>query len=520
MIRVAAAKTLIIGLDVGDGSLILEWARRGHLPTLASLLDRGDWTWLDTTADTLHVSAWPSIYTGTGPGEHGVYYTFQPAPGRQGYAKFSAGQYGRPSFWNLLSQAGVRCTVFDAPYTYPEPGSNAVQIFEWGTWARHWKPMSIPGPLFRRLKRECGAYPLGIEALDIGLASLDANEMERRLVESARAKSRAAAWVMGQSPWDIFFAVYGETHPGAHYCWADPDAVTQSSDQPRLRPIYEEIDRGIAALLEQAGEGIDVYVVSGDGVGPNRAGWHLLPEVLRRLGYLAEPPESHAVEEDTEKDSAANHRRSRDPIRRLRDALPRDLRKALARKLPSALRHRLAQRVDTAAIDWSKTRAFCLPTDLEGYIRINLRGREPEGIVSAGAEYNDLCEELIAALSGLCDPESGRPAVRQIVRTDDVVHGPRRHYLPDLIVIWNRDLPLTALTSPAIGTVTGVSPDARTGTHAPPGFLLRAGPGIARGGVEQHGHICDFARELFARYGVNVPDHMSAHHSMSERGAS
>ena len=40
-------------------------------------------------------------------------------------------------------------------------------------------------------------------------------------------------------------------------------------------------------------------------------------------------------------------------------------------RLPDALRHKLAQRVDTAGIDWTRTRAFCLPTDLEGHIRIN-----------------------------------------------------------------------------------------------------------------------------------------------------
>lgn len=566
-------RTLVIGLDVGDGRLLREWAQRGHLPVLASLIERGAWTWLETTADTLHVSAWPSIYTGCPPGEHGVYYTFQAAPGQQGYAKFDAGQYGRPSFWSLLSGAGVRCTIFDAPYTHPESDSAAAQVFEWGTWAHHWRPMSTPSPLFRRLKRECGRYPLGIEALDVGLGPLDADDMRRRLVDSVRAKSRAAAWLMGEAHWDLFFVVYGETHPGAHYLWpssgadagastgggraggrasagrsgATPMASSGSAsvdgDDPhaRLRSVYQELDRGIGTLLQRAGEDVSVYVVSGDGVGPNRGGWHLLPEVLRRLGYLAEPSEGDArpagpghtgtpptdgapaesagtepaqrlptpgTPEPIERPRAP----TRDPIRMLRDALPRDFRKALARKLPAALRHRLARRVDTAAIDWSRTRAFCLPTDLEGYIRVNLLGREPQGIVSPGAEYRAVCEELDASLRALVDPDTGQPAVREVVHADEMFAGPRRQHLPDLVVLWNAERPLTALCSPEIGTVTGASPDARPGTHVSPGFLLCCGPDVPASSVATGGHVCQVASMLLTRFGLRVPDYMMGSH--------
>jgi len=139
-------RILIVGLDVGDGVLLRQWAAEGSLPTIAKLLDRGSFTTLETPADTLHVASWPTIYTGAEPGEHGVYFTFQPAPGLQGYRKFAADQYGRPTFWNVLSRAGVRCTVFDAPYTHPEAGSAARQVFEWGTWAHHWMPTSTPTP--------------------------------------------------------------------------------------------------------------------------------------------------------------------------------------------------------------------------------------------------------------------------------------------------------------------------------------------------------------------------------------
>jgi len=495
---------VVIGLDVGDGRLIVEWAREGRLPVLGSLIDRGRWRWLDTTADTLHTSAWPSLFTGVPPGEHGVYYTFQPAPGRQGYQKFRGDQYGRPTFWNLLSRGGVRCLVFDAPYTHPEEGSRAAQVFDWGTWAHYWRPMSRPAQLIRRLDRVRGPYPLGFQALDIGLEPLDPGILQEPLQRSARAKAEATTWLMGETAWDLLLAVFGETHAGAHYLW-DPSEDARGSGQGRLRALYEEIDRGIGAIRDAAGADTPLVVLSGDGVDTTRAAWHLLPEVLRRLGYLAEPSAGGSGS-----GNASAGGSSRPSLTgSLRDAIPEDLRKALARRIPDSVRYRLASRVQRARIDWSRTRAYCLPTDLEGCVRINLRGREPAGIVAPGEEYRSVCGELAADLARLTDAVTGRPVVRSVVLADEAFPGPRRHYLPDLVVLWERSSPLTGLSSPGIGTVAGPSPDGRPGTHSPPGFFLSDGTLDLQGWGEETTHVCDIAPWLLSRFGVEVPDHMA-----------
>ena len=236
---------------------------------------------------------------------------------------------------------------------------------------------------------------------------------------------------------------------------------------------------------------------------PNHAGCHLLPEVLARLGYFASaetaPPQTNAPEV----------RRRLDPVRVLRDLLPKDFRKALARQLPTALRDKLAQRVDTATFDWARTRAYCLPTDLEGCIRINLKGREPAGTVEPGAEYEGLCEDLAAALGELTNPANGRRAVRDVLLVDQAFPGLRRAWLPDLIVLWDPATPITSLASARIGEVSGASPDPRPGTHAGPGFVLMHGPGVAAGQALDDGHILDLAPTILERLGVAPPEHMT-----------
>jgi predicted AlkP superfamily phosphohydrolase/phosphomutase len=182
--------------------------------------------------------------------------------------------------------------------------------------------------------------------------------------------------------------------------------------------------------------------------------------------------------------------------------------------LPSSLRHRLAQRVDTATIDWSRTRAFCLPSDLEGCVRINLRGREIHGVVDRGEEYRRVCDDLASALEQLVNPLTGQRAVLGVIRTDDVFPGPRRDYLPDLIVLWNPEAPLSQVTSPAIGTVAEESPDRRPGTHTPPGFLLRSAPRSTTAEDSSPVHVCDFAPEILRRFGAAVPDYMQRRNAL------
>lgn len=513
MPRGDAPKVVVVGLDLGDGPLIREMAATGDLPNLQRLMEQGAVAELGTTAEWLHVSAWPSLYTGAPLGVHGVYYTFQPAPGLQGYRRFSMGQYGVPTLWRLLGDAGVRSTVFDAPYTHPEAGPGVTQVIDWGSWAHYIQPVSTPESLLRRLLRRCGRYPLGLEAHDLGLVGVAASEIQPRLLAGARAKTEAILWLMDERPWDCFFTVYGETHPGAHYCW------TAGGDNAPLEALYSEIDRGIGRILARLPDDVAVFVVSGDRIGPNHSGWHLLPDVLRRLGLLHEPAaESPGLGTDggagVGGDGIAGGAGSGDgkvgwdPVRALRDLLPKDFRKALARRLPTKLRDRLARRVDMATIDWSRTRAFALPTDLEGCVRINLAGREPFGIVQPGVEYDRLCDDLAAALGELVNPDTGRPAVREVVRSDRRFPGPRSSYLPDLVVLWSAEAPIERLESARVGVVSAPTPDGRSGTHAAPGFLLAKVAGLHDLEAAGDAHVRDIAPTILALYGVERPAYM------------
>jgi predicted AlkP superfamily phosphohydrolase/phosphomutase len=495
------SRVLVVGLDMGDGGLIRYWSQQGRLPHFAALSASGTWLVLESTARVLHTSTWPTFATGVLPGRHGVYYPYQPKPGHQLAQHIGPDQYGAPTFWQVADAQGRRCLVYDIPETFPALGFRGRAIFEWGTWAWYGEPAAQPATLLKELKQCFGAYPLGLEAKRLGLRSPDATAVEQRLLRSIEYKGLTAQWLLEREGWDLAVLGFCEPHPAGHYLWpAGADGVDHA-DAALFQPlfnVYAAIDRTIGALYASMQEDTTLLVVSGDGVRPNRCGWHLLPMVLERLGYTC--PHTGG--------STAGHLNSKPSLLgRVQGLLPPTSKRWIIDRLPWRLRDRLGAQSQGAAIDWSRTRAFTLPTDLEGCIRINLKGREPQGIVEPGAQYTDLCEEIRTRLEELSNPANGAYAVREVWIRDEIFSGARQEHLPDLMVTWNDMLPFAALASPYIGLVERASPDPRTGTHSPEGFLLAAGPGIRRH-HQGDGHLLDVAPTVLRLLGIEPPAEM------------
>lgn len=489
------ARVLVLGLDMGDGALIRHWSGQGRLPHLSALVSSGSWFDLESTAEALHTSVWPTFATGTLPGRHGVYYPYQPTPGQQLARHIGADQYGESTFWKLADSKGRRCIVYDVPETFPEPGFRGRAIFDWGTWAWYGEPGSQPPALTRELHSRFGAYPLGFEAKRLGFTRPD--NIEQRLLRSVKYKGETAKWLLEAHAWDLAVVGFCETHPAGHYLWPDNADAVDSWDETLFEPlfnVYAAVDSAVGALRQGLPSDCVLMLVSGDGVRPNRCGWHLLPAALERLGYLsagggagppdAEPPSFY---------QAAAHR------------LIAGAKRRVAATLPWRVRDRIGVWLQTRAIDWSRTRAFALPTDLEGCIRLNVKGREPHGIVEPGAQYAELCDEIRSGLEELVNPASGAPAVRRVWIRNQDFPGPRQEELPDIIVTWNDDAPLAALRSPRFGVIEGVNLDPRPGTHSTSGFLVAAGPGIPPG-THCRGHLTDVAPTVLELLGVTGHD--------------
>ena len=135
---------------------------------------------------------------------------------------------------------------------------------------------------------------------------------------------------------------------------------------------------------------------------------------------------------------------------------------------------------------WRRMPAFALPSFYDGRVRVNLRGREANGVVDL-ADYTAVCDEIEALRSACANPRTGEPIVEAVERTapDDPLALDSSG--ADLAIVWHDST--NAFDHPEHGLI-GPVPYLRTGGHTGPhGFALISGPGIVPG---DHGVASSF----------------------------
>jgi predicted AlkP superfamily phosphohydrolase/phosphomutase len=155
--------------------------------------------------------------------------------------------------------------------------------------------------------------------------------------------------------------------------------------------------------------------------------------------------------------------------------------------------------------DWSKTRAFALPWAYDGYLRINQQGREPGGIVAAGAEREEVLAEVERAVYSLRIAGTDEPAAKAIVRAQERFPGAASTELPDLMVLWNNASPFDAVESEQVGRIKNRDTAGRS-AHAPEGGMFAYGPLIAAGPTVRGARDFDVAPTVLKLLGLEVPN--------------
>ena len=107
-----------------------------------------------------------------------------------------------------------------------------------------------------------------------------------------------------------------------------------------------------------------------------------------------------------------------------------------------------------------------------GGIWVNLAGRDPEGIVQPGEEYERVRDAIIAALYDAHDERTGKRKVDIALRREDArIGGLYGERVPDVVAALN----------PQFGGNHGELPTARWGESSLRSLFIMAGPGIRRG---------------------------------------
>jgi hypothetical protein len=149
--------------------------------------------------------------------------------------------------------------------------------------------------------------------------------------------------------------------------------------------------------------------------------------------------------------------------------------------------------------DWDRSLAYHVG---HGQVWVNLRGREPRGVVAPGTEYDEVRDALYRVIvERLQDPASGERVAR-VLRKEEVYHGPWRWAAPDLVVVPAPGHGFSAAAVAGEIEARAVRPDAALGCE--PGWWAATGPEVRREGLPGTVDILSVAPTLARILGVRL----------------
>jgi predicted AlkP superfamily phosphohydrolase/phosphomutase len=519
MVQVRKQRVIVLALDAASPRLLREWAHDGTLPNLRDLMERG------LTGDIRGLdgffigSTWPSFYTGVNPGRHGFHYQIQLVPGTYRIRRVADGEPTQVKpFWRTLSDAGRRVAILDVPLSKLDCGINGLQVVEWGVHDDLYSFGASPKTFESRILEKYGKHLVGGSCDAARRTAAEYAEFTHRLVQSIETKSRLTQEILAREPWDFLIQVFSESHCAGHQCWhlhdcSHPafDAAGAGAVGDPIRRVYRALDTAIGQLAA-AVQDATLIVMSAHGMTHWYGATFLLGDILVALG--ATVPLREEIVDDDGSGALSNL------ARRAWRSVPGGVRQLLA-----PLRDRLPRTVAapeptlTRGMEAAQSKCFPISNGLgTGGIRLNIVGREPDGVLHRGHDVDLFIATLTEALLSLTDADSGQSLVDRVVRVEEVCSGPALETLPDLVIEWSRVRPIGSTTigngkgarvrarHPRLGVIEGSNRYGRTGEHEPGGLFVAAGPGIPAGTVANPASLVDFAPTVCRLLGCSCED--------------
>jgi predicted AlkP superfamily phosphohydrolase/phosphomutase len=410
-----ANRLILVGLDGLNPEMIQKLVSEGKLPTMAGLMGRGAFCAALSAPPLDTPTNWTGIATGAWPGTHGITSFGIHMPGRDLgdplLGGFNTNLCQAEPLWEAAERAGKVPFIFDYPGSWPPTAHRGVvaraSTIE-SVWnpGYMWKGMGSLGPAAvdgRDLSSvdqegatqyawdrvyemaELSIYPQEAQQ-EIGQAlgppprrSTDGDPIQGFLAwtrQHAGYFADMAAYLQRTRGWDVLMCHLHAPDTLHHLLqnaiWPQhPDYDPQEA--AAVWKVYAEtlgtLDEAVGRIVEECGdERTIVALVSDHGATPcYKAFW--INNALCQAGLLA------------------------------------------YRDRPGA---------DGSWIDWGRTQAINSFTATE-HIWVNLKGRQPQGIVSPGAEYERVRERVLQALYDVRDPESGECPVSLAAAREDAV---------------------------------------------------------------------------------------------------
>jgi len=525
-------RVLAIGIDSPTNDLLEAWIDAGQLPHLKSLKASSQFGYVEHKKLHSNQNSWLPMLTGLSI-ESLVYWLSNYNP--DNYTNFNNCLYNLHTYEPFYALEDLQVTMFDLPVALSDR-VNGTQVVGWASELNETYGASLPADLLSQIEATYGTDPKqegaltfvnqreGREGKSYRVPSAynlkDLDVFKKKMIQSARTRGDICQDLIHNTNWDLFITSFSEIHVAGHTLWHLSQkhplmnlAREQNSDP--LLEVYQCVDEQIGKLLSTVDEDISVMIFSVDNLvcdGLENPRSVFLPEILYRwnfpekaalaLGEMGVPPEAPNLE---------FYEHWKHEVWKLRTAWGDQELESPEQQENSGDTFSW-QPTNWYKPVWPKMKAFALPSVADGCIRLNVKGREENGLIDP-SDYDAVCDEITAMLLQVIDAREGSPIVEKVIRvraspleTDDT-QSPA-----DLIVLFSEAYPSDSIDSPDVGRI-GPIPFFRPGGHQKQGstirnpFILRP-PSYKNFSLKKNGRLEDIPATVLALLGKPVSSHL------------
>uniref|UniRef100_I2Q5B8 AP superfamily protein n=1 Tax=Desulfovibrio sp. U5L TaxID=596152 RepID=I2Q5B8_9BACT len=506
-------RVIVIGIDGASFDLLDPWMDQGLLPNLRRVFTEGAKGPLEATIPINSAPSWTSFATGVKPDKHGIFGFFRLGHSREGRVFHNASYRKAPPFWSLASAKGLTAGVANVPLTYPPDDIEGYMISGMDAPPSAGPKCMRPQSLFQELEQAVGPYVVEPDIATRVVLRTDKEREEFIDTIAAIEKKRFAHfdYLARTRDVDVLVAVTTATDRLMHrFMWyLDPKSPGRGAPGfDRIRDkcidVFRLADDFVGRMLPLTDDGATLLVVSDHGFrsiadkGISMEGWLHGQGMLAFAGGRA----------------GRTHGLLRGLKHRLRRMLPEHLFMSLRFRFEGVIRH-MNSYERYGNIDWAGTRAYSDDElDALSSVWINLKGREPEGIVEPGEAYHALREELRAKLLAQTDPLTGVPMTEAVHRREELFTAEYAHLAPDLIVQWKDGYSPHPRRTPPGSTDFCFPMDRKkllplaSGEHSRYGIFGAIGNNVRPGTIVAGARIIDLAPTILGLLGLAAPDSM------------
>ena len=452
-------KLAVIGLDGACMDLIETWSEEGKLKTFSELLEDGCHSRLESVIPTVTIPAWNCMTTGKNPGKIGCFSFIQKEYRTYNFKMYSSLVEKELDVWDILNMYGKKIFLFNLANVQYAYRINGYMVA--GFLCMRDEFFTYPRELRERL--DALGFEKDITDLRV-LGAMGDKEHSNRHVEITESQTRTIRSLLKDDAWDFVFVVLNELDRIQHRFWHKKKVLLRH---------YKNVDKNVGKILNALEDDYNVLIVSDHGFGPNRRVFHI-NEWFRRNGLLDVELEESMV------------RRVLATLKKPYFAKP--LRPLLSTSFLRRIYQKALVKTGKVPVVWERSKAFSYGSF--GQVYINLKGREPKGVVDP-KDYERLRDEIIREL--------GKINVKAY-RAEELYSGKYMYMAPDIVV----------QTDEFVTTISGrvgvdVFVDGFGGAHDRlNGTFIAWGPDVKRK-VELNAHIYDVTPTILHAFGVPIP---------------